>query len=214
MILGIYGSGGAGRGAKEIAELQGTWDEIVFIDDTVPEDVFKGLKRLSFDTFKNTYPRSSAKVVIAMGEPEYKIQLYNRVKDAGYEFANVIHPSVYVSPDAHLGAGIIAQMGAMIAVDAYVGNNVTLEQYAVVAHDTVIEDHAQISAFVMLAGHSKVGRGTYIGIGVPVREEVTIGSNTIVGMGSVVQKDIPDNVIAMGNPARVMKNRDGEKVFR
>lgn len=214
MVLGIYGSGGAGRGAKEIAESQGMWSEIVFIDDTVPEDVFKGLKRMPFESFKNTYSPSSAKIVIAMGEPEYKILLYNKVKDAGYEFANVIHPSVYVSPDAHLGVGIIAQLGVMIAVDTHVGNNVTLEQYVVVAHDTIIEDHAQISAFVMLAGHSKVGRGTYIGIGVPVRDGVTIGNSTIVGMGSVVQKDIPDNVIAMGNPARVMKNRDGEKVFR
>ncbi len=214
LVLGIYGSNGAGRGVKEIAELQGIWSEIVFIDDTVPEDYFKGLKRMSFDSFKSMYTPSVAKVVIAVGEPEYKILLYNKVKAAEFEFANVIHPSVYISPDAHIGTGIIAQMGVMIAVDTYVGNNVTLEQYAVVAHDTVIQDHAQISAFVMLAGCSKVGRGTYIGIGVPVREKTTIGSNTIIGMGSVVQKDIPDNVIAMGNPARVMKNRDGEKVFR
>ncbi|MCR5655410.1 MAG: hypothetical protein K6G07_07225 [Lachnospiraceae bacterium] len=61
--------------------------------------------------------------MIAIGEPEYKILLYNRVKDAEYEFANVIHPSAYVSPDAQLGTGIIAQMGAMIAFDTRIGNN-------------------------------------------------------------------------------------------
>ncbi len=214
MVLGIYGSGGAGRGAKEIADLQGIWDEIVFIDDTVPEGLFKGIKRMPFEEFREKFSCKDAKVVIAMGEPEYKILLYNKVKECGYSFGNVIHPSVYISPDAKLGEGIIAQMGGMIAVDTSVGNNVILEQYVVVAHDSVIEDHAQISAFVMISGHCKIGEGTYIGIGVPIRDEIEIGRNTIIGMGSVVQRNIPDNVIAMGNPARVMKNRNGEKVFK
>lgn len=214
MVLGIYGSGGAGRGAKEIADLQGTWSEIVFIDDTVPTDIYKGIRRMPFEAFKATFKKDEAKVVIAMGEPEYKILLYNKAKKAGYEFGNVIHPSVYISPDANLGTGIIAQMGCMIAVDSTIGNNVILEQYVVVAHDAVIENHAQISAFVMIAGHCRIGQGTYIGIGVPIRDKVSIGSNTIVSMGSVVQKDIPDDVIAMGNPARVIRNRDGERVFR
>jgi len=214
MVLGIYGSGGAGRSAKEIAEIQGIWSELIFIDDTVPSDIFKGIKRMPFEEFKRSYSTEHSKVVIAVGEPEYKILLYNRVKECGYSFGNVIHPSVYISPDAELGNGIIAQLGAVIAVDAKIGNNVTLEQYVVVEHDAVVDDHVQISAFVMLAGHAKVGSGTYIGIGVPVRDRITIGTNSIIGMGSVVQKDIPDNVIVMGNPARVIKSRNGEKVFK
>ena len=213
MILGIYGSGGAGRGAKEIADLQGVWSEIVFIDDTVPADIFKGIKRMPFEQFKAEYSSDMAKVVIAIGEPEYKIQLFNKVKDCGYNFANVIHPSSYVSPDAKIGSGIIVQMGCIIAVDATIGNNVNLGQYVVVAHDSTVEDHAQISAFVMIAGNCKVGEGTFIGIGVPIKNEISIGKNTIIGMGSVVHHNIPDEVIAVGNPARVIKKRNGKKVF-
>jgi sugar O-acyltransferase (sialic acid O-acetyltransferase NeuD family) len=214
MILGIYGSGGAGKGAKEIADLQGKWSEIVFIDDTVEPDTFKNCKRMPFEQFCEKYSPSDAEVVIAQGEPEFKKLLFKKAKDQGYKLANVIHPSVYVSPDAQLGEGIIAQMGCMIAVDTKIGDNVTLEQYAVVAHDSVIEEHAQISAFVMIAGNCVIGSGTYIGIGVPVRDSITIGKDSIISMGSVVQRNIPDAVIAMGNPARVMKNRDGERVFK
>ena len=214
MILGIYGSGGAGKGAKEIAVLQNKWSEIVFIDDTVSADVFKGCKRMPFEQFCNEYSPTEAEVVIAQGEPEFKKLLFEKVKEKGYSFANVIHPSVYVSPDAKLGEGIIAQMGCMIAVDTQIGDNVTLEQYVVVAHDSIVEEHAQISAFVMIAGHCHIGSGTYIGIGVPIRDSIRIGRDSIISMGSVVQRDIPDSVIAMGNPARVMKNRDGERVFK
>lgn len=214
MVLGIYGSGGAGRGAKEIADLQCCWTEVVFIDDTVQADIYKGIKRMPFEQFKSEYPPQSAKVVIAVGEVEDKILLFNKVKDCGYSFANIIHPSVYISPDAKLGEGVIAQMGCMIAVDSCIGNNVTLEQYVVVAHDSVICDHVQISAFVMVAGHCNIGVGTYIGIGVSLRDGINIGSNTILSMGSVVQRDIPDNAIAMGNPARVLKEKGDDKVFK
>lgn len=214
MVLGIYGSGGAGRGVKEIADLQGIWSEIIFIDDTVTPDTFKGIRRITFDMFKQQYSPQQAKVIIAMGEPEYKILFYNKVKEQGYSFANVIHPSVYISPDAVLGEGIIAQLGTMIAVDAVIGNNVTLEQYVVVAHNSVIKDHAQISAFVMVAGYCKIGEGTYVGIGVPIRDGIAIGANSIISMGSVVQREIPDNVIAMGNPARVIREKGNERVFK
>lgn len=213
MVLGIYGSGGAGRGAKEIADLQGIWSEIVFIDDTFPEGDFKGVKRIPFEQFRKSYSTENAKVVIAIGEPTYKVLLYNKVKEAGYSLGNVIHPTVYVSPDAKLGEGIIAQMGSMIAVDTIIGNNVTLEQYVVIAHDSAIGNHVQMSAFVMIAGHCKVGEGTYIGINASVRDKTEIGENCIISMGSVVQRNVPDNVIVMGNPARILKEKGDTKVF-
>ena len=51
----------------------------------------------------------------------------------------------------------------------------------------------------------KVGNNVWIGGNVIVLPGVTIGDNVTIGAGSVVTKDIPSNVIAYGNPARVMK---------
>ena len=50
-----------------------------------------------------------------------------------------------------------------------------------------------------------VGDSVWIGANVSVLPGVTIGSNTIIGAGSVVNKDIPDGVIACGNPCRVIR---------
>ncbi len=50
-----------------------------------------------------------------------------------------------------------------------------------------------------------------IGAGVHVMPGVTIGNNVVIGGGSVVVKDIPDNVVAVGNPAKVIKTLDAEK---
>ena len=59
-----------------------------------------------------------------------------------------------------------------------------------------------------------IGDQVYIALNVPVKEETRIGDNSIIGMGAVVLRDIPENVIAMGNPARPIKNKNDSKVFK
>ena len=57
----------------------------------------------------------------------------------------------------------------------------------------------------------------WIGAGVIVLPGVTIGRNSVIGAGSVVTKDIPENVVAVGNPCRVMRligEKDRETFFR
>lgn len=53
-----------------------------------------------------------------------------------------------------------------------------------------------------------IGDNVWIGAGVNILPGVTIGDNTVIGAGSVVTKDIPSNVLAVGNPCRVIKEID------
>lgn len=213
MVLGIYGSGGAGREVKEIAEILNKWDEIIFIDDTVPSDQFKGIKRMPFSEFAQNYSTDETEIVIALGEPQYKIVLADKVKNAGYELGNVIHPKAMISPSAEIGNGVIVKAGAIVSADVIIEDNVSLEEYSVVAHDSIVRKNSQISAFVMIAGHCNIGEGVYIGLSVPVKEETTIGNNAVIGMGSVVVHNIPNDVIAIGSPARPIKKKGDKKVF-
>lgn len=213
MKLGIYGSGGAGREVKEIAELRNEWDEIIFIDDTVPSGEFKGIKRLPFNELVQNYSVDEIELVIAIGEPADKSILMDRVKKAGYMLARVIHPLASISPSATIGEGVIMKAGTIVSADAVLEDNVSMEEYAVVGHDSVVRKNSQISAFVFIAGNCIIGEGTFIGLSVPVKERITIGNNVVIGMGSVVVNDIPDDVIAIGNPARPMKKKGISKVF-
>ena len=51
-----------------------------------------------------------------------------------------------------------------------------------------------------------IGRNCWIGAGAILMPGVTIGDNTVIGAGSIVTKDIPANVVAVGNPCRVMRS--------
>ena len=62
-----------------------------------------------------------------------------------------------------------------------------------------------------------IGKNCWLGSGVLVMPGVTIGDNTVIGAGSVVTRDIPANVVAVGNPCRVLRpigERDREYYFR
>lgn len=62
-----------------------------------------------------------------------------------------------------------------------------------------------------------IGKCCWLGAGVVVLPGVTIGDNTVIGAGSVVTKDIPSNVVAVGNPCKVLREineRDREYYFK
>lgn len=89
--------------------------------------------------------------------------------------------------------------------DTFIGKNAKIAQYCNIGHDSIIEEGAMISAGALLGGFSKVGKMTHLGMGVIIRNRVSVGKGSIIGMGSNVVKDIPDNVVAYGNPCKVIK---------
>lgn len=56
-----------------------------------------------------------------------------------------------------------------------------------------------------------IKRNVWIGVNVTILPGVTIGENAIIGAGSVVTKDVPDNAVAVGVPAKIVKYLDSEK---
>lgn len=62
-----------------------------------------------------------------------------------------------------------------------------------------------------------IGKNCWLGAGVIVLPGITIGDNVVIGAGSVVTKDLPDNVIAVGNPCHVLRlvsEHDREYYFK
>ena len=80
-----------------------------------------------------------------------------------------------------------------------IGPNVTL---ATAGHPILPELRKEAYQFNMPI---HIGKNCWLGAGVIVLPGVTIGDNTVIGAGSVVTKDIPSNVVAIGNPCRILR---------
>ena len=215
MVLGLYGAGGFGKETYEMVSRyeKDKWDAIVFIDDVFQEDELLGASVVPYAEFREKYPKDIAKIAITQGEPAEKKRLYEKVKLDDYTMAVLVHPHAYVNSDAILEEGVIVFVGATISSTVRLGKCTAVLTYGLVGHDAVIGDFCQISAMALVNGHVKIGDKCFIGGSVCVRDEITIGENSIISMGACVLKDVPEGVIAMGNPARVIqKNLDG-KVF-
>lgn len=87
----------------------------------------------------------------------------------------------------------------------HIGNDVTLApRVQILAHDASM--HRATGYTYIAPVH--IGNNVFIGAGTIILPGVTIGDNVVVGAGSVVSKDIPSNSIAVGNPAKTIKNYD------
>lgn len=218
MTLAIYGGGGLGREVLELAgqinEAKRKWENIVFIDDVITDDTINGIKRYSYESFKTVFSKDSIRFVIALGEPKLRNALYEKAIGDGYEAETLIHPNVRIPETAEIGKGVVICANSLVSANTQICDNVYLQPVCVIGHDARINASSVISAFCAISGHCVIGEGTYIGIHSGVKEQCAVGARTIIGMGTMVFKDIPDGVIVMGNPGRVLKNNVDEKVFR
>ncbi len=120
-------------------------------------------------------------------------------------YATAIHPSAIVSESAAIGEGSVVMPGAVINADARIGRHCVINTKASVDHECVIGDFAHIAPGCTLSGNIEVGEGSWIGVGTCVKQGIRIGRDCMIGAGSVVVTDIPDQVVAYGNPCRVIR---------
>ncbi|HZV68628.1 MAG TPA: hypothetical protein VFG10_03760 [Saprospiraceae bacterium] len=123
-------------------------------------------------------------------------------------YANVIHPSAYISRSLEMDHGILVEPGVILSAQSRIGFGVTIKRGSSIGHHNTIGDFTDINPGVVLSGSVNVGRGCILGSGTVVMHQITIGDNCYIGSGSVVTRDIPPNSIAYGNPCKVAKAND------
>ena len=119
----------------------------------------------------------------------------------------------------HFGSNIYANFHLTLVDDThiYVGDNTMFGPNVTVCtagHPILPELREQGYQFNATV---HIGRNCWIGAGAILLPGVTVGDNTVIGAGSVVTRDIPANVVAVGNPCRVLRQidaRDRERFFR
>ena len=215
-VLGIWGAGGLGREVLELAKIingrDKRWDGFVFIVDGATVSEVNGAKVIEYEDAKKKF--DGLEVIIGIGEPAVREEKFNLLKNDGIATPSLIHPDVHVPDTVKIGEGTVIQYGCFISSDISIGDNVFVQPQCNIGHDDELSDGCIISGFGNLGGYVSIGKYTYIGLSVAVKERVNIGNYSIVGMGSIVYKDIPDEMIALGNPARPIARNTDRIVFK
>ena len=219
MILGVYGASGLGTELLTLAERINMetpiWDDFVFVDDA-PEKNGQTLVEipiLSFAQALEKYGKDGIEFILAIGEPNVKDIVFKKVCDAGAVVTNLIFPDFVMPRGTTYGKGLIVHKASGLPPCSEFGNNVLIQGKAVMGHDLKVGDNVVISSLSFIGGNTTIGRDTYIAPGALIRNGIHIGENAIVGMGAVVTKDVPDNAVVVGNPAKIMRYNESGRVF-
>lgn len=200
----IVGAGGFGLEVAAYAEdalrADPSQPQILgFIDDTKPKEATHAGYPILGNTDDPVDP--DALYILAVGFPDGRRRLAEKLAAQGARFHTLIHPMSYVARAARLDDGCIVVPFATVGPEAHLGMHCMLNHYAVIGHE------AQAGAFCVLCPHASVhgaarlGDEVFLGSGAYVTAGIKVGARAKVSAGAVVYSDVPPGALALGNPA-------------
>jgi sugar O-acyltransferase (sialic acid O-acetyltransferase NeuD family) len=162
----------------------------------------------SIKVFEDINLNDYDKFTLGVYQPQNKIKIIQSLGSETDKFVNIIHDGLEISKMSKIGRGVLINSKVSIAAHTNIGDYVTINRNVSIGHHTNIGDYCSINPGVNIAGNVTIGEATTIGMGTNVLDSRKIGRNTIIGAGSVVTKDIPDNVIAYGNPCKIIRENN------
>jgi sugar O-acyltransferase (sialic acid O-acetyltransferase NeuD family) len=203
----IYGAGGHGKLVADALLSQNQAIE-AFVDDNpaLAHSRVMGLPVLSSEWFYRQPSRRDVFVALGVGNNRTRERIAQSCRAAGMQIITVIHPSAVISRSAEIGEGTVILAGVVVNPEARIGAGVILNSGAVVEHEVVLGDYSHVSTNVAIGGNAMLGRFSMLGVGAAMRPGARVGEGSVVGAGAVVIRNIPENVVAVGVPARVLRS--------
>lgn len=195
--INLFGASGHAKVVMDIIAAQG--DEVGCLYDDNPHcDEINDRP-----VFKSTDKSVEGPLIVSIGSCKFHKLIAERY--GHLKFATAIHSKSIISDSVTIGEGTVVMPGAIINADTRIGKHCIINTKASIDHECRIGDYVHIAPGVTMSGDVEVGECSWIGVGTCVKQGIRIGKNCMIGAGSVVVRDIPDNVVAYGNPCKIVK---------
>tara|TARA_B100000963_G_scaffold121937_1_gene106346 strand:+ start:29181 stop:29732 length:552 start_codon:yes stop_codon:yes gene_type:complete len=181
-MINIYGKGGHAKVVKSALSNIAP-KKIKFWDDESYNDNIRG------------------NWTIAIGNNEVRKKISQIIVKDSFEI--IIHESAIINGNCIIGEGSQILQGSIIQTDTKIGKHCIINTAASIDHDCLLGDFSFVGPNATLCGGVVIGEGTFIGAGAVIIPNIKIGENCMIGAGAIVTKNMPDNVTAYGNPAKI-----------
>jgi sugar O-acyltransferase (sialic acid O-acetyltransferase NeuD family) len=141
--------------------------------------------------------------IISLGDPGLRRAVAERLALRGARFISIVHPTAYVAPTARVGHGCVIGPFANVGSYVHLEDHVLLNLYSAAGHDARIGAFCVFSPYSVANGGSWLDDGIFLGTHATVTPNVRVGAGSKVAAGAVVYRDVREQSLATGNPARV-----------
>lgn len=208
MSLFVIGSGGHGKVVASLLQSLGYRIDSILDDDH--KKWGKSVLSVPVDgPIEKLRDFRSSHAVIGIGNNSIRLMIAGKYEDI--DWIPAIHPHTWIHDSVTIGAGSVIFAGSIVQPDTVIGKHCIINTGVTVDHDCHIRDGVHLAPGCHLAGGVTVGKGAFLGVGVSVIPGCSIGKNTIVGAGASIVSDLPDDVVAVGVPAKPIRSLLQEK---
>lgn len=209
----IFGASGHGSVVLDCLEKMGNFEVVGFIDSFRS----KGTKIFGYEILGNerdlpllVEKHNIQGGIVAIGDNWTRHLMVKRILSVfkNFNFISAIHPTATVGKDVIIGKGVAIMPGAIINSNTLVGNFCIINTNASLGHDGNLKPFSTLSPGVCVGGNFALGQFSVVSLGAKVIENVSVGAHSVIGAGSLVLQDIPEQVLAHGSPAVVIRTRD------
>ena len=205
----VFGTGGHTKSVIRIIEAEAKWNIYGLLADFGYQEKDINILGYKIVGYRNDVSHlQEAKITnafVAVGDNHLRAEIQMDLMSKGFKTTTIIHPAAIVMNSSPIGDGTMIHALAVIGPDCTIGKGVIISAFSAVGHDSIIGDYSHLTPGVLIGGGATIGEFSFLGLGAIVLPDVKIGKNVQVGANSVVNKDLDDNVIVAGNPARVIK---------
>jgi len=142
------------------------------------------------------------KLVIAPDSPNVRKKLFSKYNNAGFSFQSLISSESYISSTAITGIGVVVHQLVKISSNSTIGKFCKLNSGCNITHDIEIGDFVTVAPNAVILGGVVIGNNSYIGANSTILPGITVGRDVVIGAGAVVTRNVDDNKVVVGNPAR------------
>ncbi len=203
----IIGAGGLAKELLAVLTMNNDAADLCFFDD-INEDApaflygkFPVIK--SWDEAREHFQNRSPEFALGVGDPLVRMNLSEKARSMGGRLSSIISQQAFVGGFGNsIGPGVCVLPFANLTCDIALGEGSLVNKSAIISHEVKVGRYCGISPGASVLGRGSIGDCTNIGAHAVILPGVKVGSFCTIGAGAVVIKDVPDNSVFAGVPAK------------
>jgi sugar O-acyltransferase (sialic acid O-acetyltransferase NeuD family) len=202
----VFGAGSQAKVTCDAIIKQGEFDVRAFVVDRpgdLPYDRLWDRPIYGLDDLTSASKGLPRLFVAAVGDNAIRKLKTEQLRQMGCLPVTIRHPLSRVGGGCRIGEGVVICSGATLDPDVDVEDGAIVNGNASVGHETKLRAFCHVSGGALIGGYCEVGELTLVGLGAVILSNIQVGRRALVGAGSLVTKQVPDDMTALGVPARL-----------